>query len=265
MKKDDFTVITFPASRLSTIDVGRIGAGRHHVAALLEVDVTDAKNRIRLLKQNGASISFTSWFVKCAACSAAAHPRAHGMLYRKRKVVEFHEVDVSMAVEKEVEGIMVPLPVVIRKADTKSVADIYAEIRNARAASVDHEGDLVIGQQRSGFAMKAYFALPRFMRLVVMKILTQSPFRGKKNMGTVMITTIGTAARVPGWILPRSMHTLCMGLGSIIRKPWVVNDAVVARDILHMTAMVDHDVIDGVPAARFISSLVDALESGAHL
>ncbi len=35
-------IIYFPDSRVSTIDVGELGLKKHHIAALLEIDVTEA-------------------------------------------------------------------------------------------------------------------------------------------------------------------------------------------------------------------------------
>jgi pyruvate/2-oxoglutarate dehydrogenase complex dihydrolipoamide acyltransferase (E2) component len=82
-------------------------------------------------------------------------------------------------------------------------------------------------------------------------------------MGTVVVTSIGSVGRLPGWVIPRSMHNLCFALGSVIRKPWVVGDRIEIREILHMTVLFDHDVVDGAPAARFMVNLVERLEGRA--
>jgi pyruvate/2-oxoglutarate dehydrogenase complex dihydrolipoamide acyltransferase (E2) component len=37
------------------------------------------------------------------------------------------------------------------------------------------------------------------------------------------------------------------------------------REILHLTVLIDHDAIDGVPAARFVDELVNRLQSGDGL
>jgi pyruvate/2-oxoglutarate dehydrogenase complex dihydrolipoamide acyltransferase (E2) component len=58
------------------------------------------------------------------------------------------------------------------------------------------------------------------------------------------------------------MHNLCFALGSIVKKPWVVENEIEIRDILHMTVLFDHDVVDGAPATRFIMRLVDRIQKG---
>jgi len=37
------------------------------------------------------------------------------------------------------------------------------------------------------------------------------------------------------------------------------------RDILHLTIVLDHDVIDGMPAFKFVSDLVERLERAEGL
>ncbi|WP_239579230.1 2-oxo acid dehydrogenase subunit E2 [Microlunatus panaciterrae] len=54
-------------------------------------------------------------------------------------------------------------------------------------------------------------------------------------------------------------------VGGIARKPAVVEDRVQARDLLNLTIAFDHDVVDGAPAARFITRLVELIEGGTGL
>ena len=42
MKKANHQVFRHPLSRIGTIDLGQIGLRKHHIAGLMEVDVTDA-------------------------------------------------------------------------------------------------------------------------------------------------------------------------------------------------------------------------------
>ena len=114
-------------------------------------------------------------------------------------------------------------------------------------------------------AMRVYYALPQWLRVFVLRRILGDPFRCKEQMGTVMITSVGSVARVPGWILPKSIHNLCFALGSVVKKPWVVGEGIVAQDILHLTVLFDHDVVDGAPAARFVADLVRRMEAGVGL
>ena len=54
-----------------------------------------------------------------------------------------------------------------------------------------------------------------------------------------------------------------MSLGAIAASiGLIIDDAIVIREMLNMTILLDHDVIDGAPMARFISDLVKNIESG---
>ena len=61
------------------------------------------------------------------------------------------------------------------------------------------------------------------------------------------------------------MHSLFLIVGSIARKPAVVNGRIEPREILNLTIAFDHDIVDGAPAARFGRRLVELIESGYGL
>jgi pyruvate/2-oxoglutarate dehydrogenase complex dihydrolipoamide acyltransferase (E2) component len=52
-------------------------------------------------------------------------------------------------------------------------------------------------------------------------------------------------------------------VGSITKKPGVKGSAIEVREYLKLTVLIDHDVMDGMPAARFLLRLGRLLE-GAH-
>jgi pyruvate/2-oxoglutarate dehydrogenase complex dihydrolipoamide acyltransferase (E2) component len=253
-------VQTFPLSRIATSDVGVIGRKKHHIMGLLEVDVTAARAQLREKRKKGSAVSFTTWFLKTVADSIKETPQVHGVLKGRRRRVIFEEVDVTLMIERLVDGEPVPLPVVIRACETKSMVDIESQIAAAAGQSVDGTRDYELGRQRSPFLMGLYYRLPQFLRVGVMKKILANPQVRKATMGTVIVTSVAAGVRFPGWIVPTSMHNLAFGLGSVVREPRVVRQAVVPRDVLHLTVLLDHDVIDGAPATRFVSRLVKALE-----
>jgi len=122
MTERQFYEIPYPSSRQLTFDLGRIGLAKHHVKALLEVDVTEARRIIKQNRHTGKKISFTAWLIKMIADCVALHPPIAGINHAKRnKVLVFEEVDISIVVEKNVNGVRVPLPYLIRKVDQKTL------------------------------------------------------------------------------------------------------------------------------------------------
>jgi len=69
-------------------------------------------------------------------------------------------------------------------------------------------------------------------------------------------------ARVNGWFIHRSVHPVSFGIGSVIKKPVVVNDEVKVREILNMTILVDHDLVDGALMVYLLKDLTNSIESG---
>jgi pyruvate/2-oxoglutarate dehydrogenase complex dihydrolipoamide acyltransferase (E2) component len=59
------------------------------------------------------------------------------------------------------------------------------------------------------------------------------------------------------------VHPVCVALGSLGEKPALHDGQIVARTILNVTVLIDHDVVDGVPAARFVADAVRRWESAA--
>ena len=267
MSENQFDEIQFPSSRQLTFDVGKIGREKHHVKALLEVDVTEARLKIKEKRQAGLKVSFFSWLIKVIADCVALHPPISGINHaRDNKVIVFRDVDISTVVAKNVNDKQVPLPYVVRKANQKTFTQIYEEIESAKFQSIEDEGDYVLGRKHSSMGMRLFVSLPQWLRLILMRVFVlNNPSRLKNTMGTVMITTAGMAGHTKGWIIPFSIHPLCLALGSINEQPSIYRGEIQKRQILHLTVLIDHDVIDGVPAAKFVEDLVRKIESGFGL
>ena len=100
MPKNQPYELSYPSSRRLTFDLGKIGLEKHSVKALLEVDVTEARQKIRQYRHTGMKISFTAWLIKAIADCVALHPPVAGFnLAKSNKVLVFNEVDISIVVE----------------------------------------------------------------------------------------------------------------------------------------------------------------------
>ncbi len=261
-----YSIKEFPSSRQSTFDVGYISMRKHQMKALLEVDVTDARQLLRYYRrQTKENISFTAWILKCIGTAISEHKSVHGLRKGKSKLVIFDEVDISTIVERKVRGEKVPLPVVIRKVNEKTLVEIQTEINIAKEQPIKDENDYILGENRYKWGMKLYVSLPQFIRLIIWKFLLKNPLLIKKMSGTVVVTAVGMMGNIRGWALPASFLPVSFVLGSIVKKPGVVNDRIEIREYLHMSVAIDHDVVDGAPATRFISRLTALIESGYHL
>ena len=143
---------------------------------------------------------------------------------------------------------------------------IQEEIDTIKKQSAEDEGDYVLGKKSDPFWMRLFTSLPQGLRLWLMRnFVLNKPQRVKEMMGSVMITTVGMVGHTHGWIIPYSMHPLCLAFGSINEQPVIRRGEVEKGQILHLAVLVDHDVIDGVPAAAFVDDLVRKMEKGYGL
>ena len=61
------------------------------------------------------------------------------------------------------------------------------------------------------------------------------------------------------------IHTVGLWVGAIAEKPMAYEGSIALRKCLHLTLSIDHDVVDGAPAGRFVGTFIKLLESGVVL
>ena len=262
----------FPEFRNATLDTLDLGKKKHHVPFLLEVDITDARDYLRQLKEStGEGLSFSGWVMKCIGQAVSEHKHVQAMRKGKRLIL-FDDVDICIVVERPVarrDNITetLPMPYVIRKVNEKSLRDIHDEIRAAQRETVP-DGEVQIGARRNALLTRAFSLMPKFLRyLLIFRRFEKDPFFLKKMAGMVIVSSVGSAARDSGyaWAIPIGFHPLVVALGSIARKPGIVGEEIKIREYLCMTILFDHDVTDGAPVARFVQRLKELLEGSYSL
>jgi pyruvate/2-oxoglutarate dehydrogenase complex dihydrolipoamide acyltransferase (E2) component len=228
------------------------------MVGLFEADVTDARENLRLYKeQTGESLSFTGWIAACVGLAAAEHKQVHALMIGKNFVI-FDDVNINILIETVLEGKAFPVNYILKAANTKNVIEIHREIREAQKKK---ETDYSDAQENR--AIKLLLSAPKFLRaLLFWRKLRKNPKFINENMGTIAVTSIGRFANSGGWAIPLGMHPLNIALGGISVKPGFVGDRVEKREYLSITVTLDHDVVDGAPATRFVSRLVELLEEG---
>ena len=253
MSRAPFEVEPFPRERHNVVDALEVGVHRHMVHALLELDVTRARQLIRERENRvGVRLSFTAFLVATLARAVDANKRLHAYRDWRGRLVLFHEVDVATLVESEVDAVAIPH--VIRAANRKTVKEIHDEIRRVQAEPAS-------SAQRSGMLMRLSPLVPGFVRRLFLRALTKDPHWLKRTAGTTVVTAVGMFGFGAGWavgIVP--LHTLCLTVGGITRKPGLGDGRMEPREYLAVTATIDHDIVDGAPAARFAKHLRELIE-----
>lgn len=265
MKQKDipYSVTSFPSNRISTFDIGFLSKAKHSIPALLEIDVTNLRNKIKTRKQQGITTSFTAELLILIAQSLQIHPQVTGTLLNKRHIALFNSIDIAIVVERQVEGTEIPMPYVIRNVDKKSGSEIVQEITAAKTTPLKH--DEIVLQKRTKLFEKLYFKLPGFLRRAIWRFVFRKPETAFKTMGNAVFTSVASTANINGWFINTSIHPVSFGIAGIVKKPRVISDTIEIRDIMNMTVVMDHNIVDGVPMAKFIKTLVRKIESQSHI
>jgi hypothetical protein len=150
---------------------------------------------------------------------------------------------------------------VLRKTNEKPAEALHQEIQLAKQQSVTDEENYVLGDSQNKWGIKFFLAMPQILRLWIWRLILRNPQRMKEMMGTVVVTSVGMIGNIKGWLIPTSIHPIAFAVGSIVKKPGVIGDQIEAREYLPLTVLIDHDVVDGAPAARFISRLTEIIET----
>ena len=252
--------VSIPPSRIATFDVFATGLTKHHVTAMLEFDVTDSRKMLHDLRRSGTNVSFNAWLIKVISDALKNHQEAAAYLFNKKKLIIFNDINTSVLVEKKIQGSRVPMPLVIERTNEKSASEITQEIEKAKDQKLNSD-DIVLNKKAALYE-NLYYHLPGFLRRAAWKIMLKNPKFIYSKMGNVAITSVGMAGRINGWFIHKSVHPLSFGVGSVLKKPVVVDNEIKIREILNMTILIDHDVIDGAPMVRFLNELTMKIERG---
>lgn len=256
MTHDTYTVKPFPPGRHFFVDGMEFGGRKHCIHGLIEVDVTNPRQRLLEIRQRtGESLSFTGFIIYCCARVVDQNKLVHGYRDWRNRLILFDEVDIYVPVARAEGGHF--SQAIIRAANRKSVRDIHQEIRQVQFKAMPDTD--------SGRFIRWYTAIPRFLRRFFFRAIYGKPHLLKKYIGTVMVTAVGMFGSGAGWGVAPVGHALTVTVGGIVSRPCLSNGQLENREHLCLTISFDHDVIDGAPAARFIQEFKELVESGSGL
>jgi pyruvate/2-oxoglutarate dehydrogenase complex dihydrolipoamide acyltransferase (E2) component len=224
------------------------------MTGLIEVDVTDAR---RLLSAQDPPLSMTAFVVASVARAVTAHPAVHAYRDWRGRLVQHRHVDVQTLVEVATHDGPFGLVHVVRDADLKGVPEISAELRAVKRNPATTASGRALGR-----------LAPRVGRvpglLPAMYAVMARSVRVHQRTGTVQVTAVGMFAGGGGFaIAPPTLASLSVVVGGASRRPRVIDDRIVVRDVVDLTVTVDHNVVDGAPATRFGAELRRQMEDAA--
>lgn len=175
----------------------------------------------RILAETGERPSITALLVKIVAAALKEHPRVNAS-FEGGRIRLYREINIGVAVGTD-SGLVVP---VIKGANQKSVVQIVQEL-------------------------KAFQEKAQAMRF------TSEDLSG----GTFTISNLGMYGIERFEAIINPPQAAILAVGRIIKTPiGMPDDTVVLRPVMNLALTVDHRVLDGVQAARFLSAIREKIE-----
>jgi pyruvate dehydrogenase E2 component (dihydrolipoamide acetyltransferase) len=215
----------------------------HHDRAVV-TSLVEAREAMQpRAEERGVSLTYVPFVLKAVVAGLREYPVLNTSLDEEaEEVVYKHYYDVGVATATEA-GLMVP---VVRDVDEQDILDLAAQVND-----------------------------------LVEKARDRSIAREEMQGGTFTITNFGAIGGEYATPIINYPETAILGLGSIEQRPVVVDGGttsssrgasgataggeVEARHTLPLSLSIDHRVIDGADAARFVNTVIEYLENPSLL
>jgi 2-oxoglutarate dehydrogenase dihydrolipoamide succinyltransferase (E2 component) len=197
-----------------------------HVTSVIEIDLQKivdlrAKFKDKFESLNGFKLSFMPFFMHAALEAIKAVPIVNASVDGDT-IVYKKDVNLGIAVALDW-GLIVP---VIKNSTERSFVGLARELES------------LAGKARS-------------------KKLAPDDVKG----GTFSISNFGGFGTIIGQPIINQPQVAIMGIGAMVKKPVVINDAIAIRTTCHVVLSFDHRVIDGSDSGKFLSTVKNTLEN----
>lgn len=224
----------------------------------VDLDVTDLEKYISQKRKEGVKTTLTYILTLIVGRAIRQSVPELNTFVKRGKIIQRDQVDATVSVL---------LPggqmgsVKVENADQLTIAELTDTI--AREISDSRKGDENDTMQSKG----TLASIPWPFRNWVFKLyrtLTihwgiSMPVLGldSNSFGSYVISNIGSVGLDTGYgsLLPSSNVSVVWILGSIVKKPVVINDEIVPRRIMALSATLDHRVVDGSHGGRMFRQI----------
>lgn len=202
-----------------------------HFTYVEEVDMTEVvamrKAALAEAEKRGIKLTFLPFIIKALIPALKEFPYLNSSLdEQNQEILLKGDYNFGIATDTP-NGLMVP---VVKAADSKSIWELASEIT----------------------------------------VLSDKARNGKSAMedlkgGTFTLTNAGSIGGVFTTPVINYPEVAILGVNAIRKRPMAVNDEIVIRDMMFLSMSVDHRVVDGADAARFMNRLIYFLSDPSRL
>ncbi len=197
-----------------------------HAWCMMEADVTELsrwrdREKAGFKAREGVNLTYLPIVVQ-AVCRAIKENPIVNSTWGGDHIIQRKHINVGIAIDVE-EGLVVP---VVRDADRLSLAGLAQSI-----------SELVDKARR---------------RRLTMPDLAD---------GTITVDNTGALGNVASVPIINPPQAAIITMEAVVKRPWVVNDAIAIRSIMNLCLCLDHRVLDGAVASRFLGAVKKTLEN----
>ncbi|CWU67137.1 dihydrolipoamide acetyltransferase family protein [Listeria monocytogenes] len=191
-----------------------------HAWMMVEVDATGLvryRNAVKdsFKKEEGYSLTYFAFFIKAVAQALKEFPQLNST-WAGDKIIEHANINISIAIAA---GDLLYVPV-IKNADEKSIKGIAREISE------------LAGKARNGK-------------------LSQADMEG----GTFTVNSTGSFGSVQSMGIINHPQDAILQVESIVKRPVIIDDMIAVRDMVNLCLSIDHRILDGLLAGKFLQAI----------
>jgi len=223
-----------PLSQIRKTIAKNMTRSKHNAAHMTVFEEVEVSALVRLrtdykekFAKEGLKFSYMPFIIKAAAEGLKSHPVLNSELdLENDRMIYKKNYNINIAVDTA-EGLVVP---VVRDADRLSIREITIKI--AEIAEKARERKLTLEDMKDG---------------------------------TFTVTNYGAIAGTYGVPVINYPQAAILGIGRILKEPVVKNDEIVVGHVLPLSLSVDHRIVDGGDAARFLLRVKELLSDPVSL
>ena len=202
-----------------------------HVTIFEEIEISELiaiRNRYKDdYAARGAKLTYLPFIVKATVLALKKHRQLNSEIdMENERMIYKNRYNIGIAIDTP-EGLVVP---VIRDADRLTIAELTQKITE--------------------YSLKA-----RERKLTLDDL----------REGTFTISNFGSISGIFGTPVINYPQAGILGIGRIVKKPVVKNDALAIGNVLGLSMTVDHRIVDGGETARFVKCIIDYLSDPISL
>lgn len=234
----------------------------------VDLDVTDVMQYITEKRKQGVKVTLTYLLTLMLGRSIRNEVMELNAFVRRGKIVQRDQVDATISVL---------LPggqmgsVKVDNADKLTIEELVSFVGKQIASSRK-------GTERDEMQSKNLLSsLPwpfrnwlfKFYRLLTVSwgVSIRGTGLSANSFGSYLVSDIGALGLDSGFgsLLPASNISFVIVLGNVIKKPVIINDEIVVRKAMKMSATVDHRVADGSHGGRLFRGIKKYMKNPALL